>query len=425
MVKSYQYFVELSGDKALSYNGTRGNMEESKQGNFEFAIRWQSDLASHRDRIYVPRVNLWRDFFPGQLAEKLNELSPGMTVEESFQPGDIFDPFQQNRIYKFSKRKFNLEKLAEKGIRFQVGRYYPRSALASVGFLSSDMRPFRVLENTEDQIVVDINHPLHKYMVTVSGEMVDKLESRFERGGACNDIVYSLVEGGSGLQSIEQTVKPDYFSFDPFVRENETPDGLFYDQPRMVNHIDETAQKRIKEIYGRFLQPGMSVLDLMSSWNSHVPESASGLEITGLGLNTEEMAKNSLLSKRVVHDLNDQPHLPFEDKFFDLAVCTVSIEYLTDPATVFEEIARVLKPGSSFVITFSDRWFPPKVTRLWTELHPFERQSLVGTYFAQSGLFENIHTESVKGYPRSETDLYFKQRNESDPVFAVWGTVKS
>ena len=74
-------------------------------------------------------------------------------------------------------------------------------------------------------------------------------------------------------------------------------------------------------------------------------------------------------TRRAPGPLAPAPLLPFEVARFDAVVCTVSVEYLTRPLEVFAEVRRVLKPGGRFITTFSNRWFPPKVIRIWQELH--------------------------------------------------------
>jgi SAM-dependent methyltransferase len=165
----------------------------------------------------------------------------------------------------------------------------------------------------------------------------------------------------------------------------------------------------------------MRVLDLMSSWTSHLPAD-QGLQVAGLGMNPEELARNPLLAERVVRDLNFDPTLPWGHAHFDLAVCTVSVEYLVRPVDVFREVARVLRPGAPFLLTFSERWFPPKVARIWTELHPFERMGLALAYFRGAGGYTALNTESVRGLLRPEDDKYASMTPLSDPVYAVWGT---
>jgi SAM-dependent methyltransferase len=213
----------------------------------------------------------------------------------------------------------------------------------------------------------------------------------------------------------------DFFADDPFARLDPRDDREFYAAPRFVPHLDATAIARVAALYGRFLRPGMRVLDLMSSWVSHLPDAPAGLAVTGLGLNAEELARNPRLATRVVHDLNAEPRLPFADAAFDAAVCTVSVEYLTRPFEVFAEVARVLAPGAPFVVTFSERWFPSKVVRIWKDLHPFERIGLVIDYFRRSGRYADLHSESIRGLPRPDDDKYADTLALSDPVYAVWG----
>jgi ubiquinone/menaquinone biosynthesis C-methylase UbiE len=125
-----------------------------------------------------------------------------------------------------------------------------------------------------------------------------------------------------------------------------------------------------------------------------------------------------------VQDLNTVDRLPFDAQTFDAVLCTASIEYLIDPFAIYKEVARVLKPKSPFIVTFTNRWFPPKAIKLWTELHEFERMGLVLEYFMQSGKFEDLHTYSVRGLPRPHNDKYFPEYRFSDPVYAVWGRTR-
>ena len=79
----------------------------------------------------------------------------------------------------------------------------------------------------------------------------------------------------------------------------------------------------------------------------------------------------------MIHDLNADPMLPFESNQYDAVICTNSIEYLIHPESVFKELVRVLRPDGLLIVTFSNRWFAPKVIRIWEQLHEFERMGLV------------------------------------------------
>ena len=90
----------------------------------------------------------------------------------------------------------------------------------------------------------------------------------------------------------------------------------------------------------------MRVLDLMASFDSHLPEAPADQQVSGLGMNAEELAANPRLTARVVQDLNVSPALPWGDDTFDCVVNTASIEYLTRPREVIGKVRRVLRPGA-------------------------------------------------------------------------------
>jgi SAM-dependent methyltransferase len=212
----------------------------------------------------------------------------------------------------------------------------------------------------------------------------------------------------------------DFLADDPFKRVDDSDDADFYTMARMTDHLDRVALGQVQDLYARLLEPGSAILDLMSSINSHLPASL-GARVTGLGMNREELEANPALHQRLVHDLNRSPKMPFPGASFDAVVCTVSVEYLTQPFAVFREVARVLRPGGQFIVSFSNRWFPPKAIDLWHNLHEFERPALVLEYFLESGEFEALETLSVRGLPRPEDDAYIRASRYSDPVHAVWG----
>jgi SAM-dependent methyltransferase len=159
----------------------------------------------------------------------------------------------------------------------------------------------------------------------------------------------------------------------------------------------------------------------MSSWTSHLPEDLRLEKLSGLGLNAQELAANVDLNDWVVYDLNENSILPYETTAYDAAICSLSVEYLIDPVTVFKEIGRVLRPGGLFIVTFSNRWFPEKVINIWKDLHEFERMGLVVEYFQKSRMFEDLETYSIRGLPRPRDDKYYYEIMDSDPIYAVWG----
>ena len=163
-------------------------------------------------------------------------------------------------------------------------------------------------------------------------------------------------------------------------REDEAPDAHFYAEPRLVTHIDEAAIAAVTQLYREYLPTDAAVLDLMSSWVSHLPAEVAYSRVVGLGMNRAELAANLRLNGFVVHDLNRDPRLPFADAEFDAAAICVSIQYLTRPVAVLRDLGRVLVAGGPLVITFSNRCFPTKAVRAWLLRDDLGHAALVARY---------------------------------------------
>ena len=195
-----------------------------------------------------------------------------------------------------------------------------------------------------------------------------------------------------------------------FDRADPSPDAVFYEPSRLVAHLDDRALGGVTALY-RQLGISGRVLDLMSSWISHldpVPE-----HLTVLGMNQRELAANPAAHERVVHDLNQDPELPFDDESFDAVVCCVSVDYLTRPFEVFEAVHRVLRPDGAFVCTWSNRCFPSKAIRGWLLADDDTRRWLVGQYFARSASWSEPTTAVVL------------DGADGDPLFAAWAFARS
>lgn len=193
-----------------------------------------------------------------------------------------------------------------------------------------------------------------------------------------------------------------------FRRQDENPDALFYAQPRFVTHIDDHAIAQVRGLYRDFLPVSGAILDLCSSWISHLPPGVAYRKVIGVGLNAEELAANRQLTDFLVQDLNQDPTLPFADAEFDGGGCCVSIDYLTRPIEVLREVGRVLVPGGPFVITFSNRCFPTKAVAIWHQLPSEGHLALVRAYLEAAGNWTGI--ELLDASPN---------RPGADPLYAV------
>ncbi len=390
--------------------------------SIEAALNWSSAHAVHTDRYFFPNVDLWRDFFPGDLGERLTRAAVGESLSAEFGAGELIEPHDCAQVRNLPAVSFRGRLPDGQPLAANIGRFYPRNLVnGATDFFSEDRRPFRVLSKNDSRLTADFNHPFAEFKSAVDLQIISELSVKEEHGGRSNDLAIDLTSHGPGMQAARPDFDTDFFSGNPFARVDAGPDSQFYETPRLVQHLDATAISRVREFYRRFLSPRMKVLDLMSSWTSHLPEDVDDLKVTGLGMNREELKHNPRLSERVVHDLNADPKLPLDDAQFDVAICTVSVEYLIHPFEIFREVARVLKPAAPFVVTFSDRWFPPKAIALWPELHAFERMGLVIDYFRNSGEYTSLATESIRGLSRPTDDKYANRLSLSDPLFAVWG----
>lgn len=210
----------------------------------------------------------------------------------------------------------------------------------------------------------------------------------------------------------EQTRTAAVFSSDYFERMDESADSRFYLIPRLVVHIDDAAIAATTALFREYLPPGGAVLDLMSSWRSHLPSDVTFNRVVGLGMNETELRENRQLNDYVVHDLNVDPTLPFEDTLFDACVLTVSVQYLIHPVDVYAEVGRVLHPGAPFITVFSNRMFPTKAIAAWRGLDDEGHAQLVAGYYHLSEMFGGITLED-----RSPGGC-------SDPLYAVIGRRK-
>jgi hypothetical protein len=195
-----------------------------------------------------------------------------------------------------------------------------------------------------------------------------------------------------------------------FAKIDAEEDELFYEPPRLVCHIDEGAIAALTEFYRVALPAGGVLLDLMSSWVSHLPPEIEYAEVIGHGMNATELAANPRLTRWFVQNLNRKTRLPLADASVDAAMVCVSIQYLQQPVAVLRELTRVLRPGGPLVISFSNRCFWTKAVAIWRALDDSGHARLVERYLRHAG-FERIETHKLAEWVE----------DVSDPMTAVVG----
>jgi SAM-dependent methyltransferase len=202
-----------------------------------------------------------------------------------------------------------------------------------------------------------------------------------------------------------------------FDRDDAADDGDFSLVPRFVPHIDAGAIAAVGRLYAELGVDGSAgerrrVLDLMSSWVSHLITAPA--ELVVLGMNDAELAANPMATERVLQDLNADPALPFETADFDAVLCCVSIDYLVHPVEVLAEAARVLRPGAPVVLTFSNRCFPSKAVHGWLSTDDDGRSAIVAEYLRWAGGFTEPQV-SLRTPPGPERG----GRYRGDPLYSV------
>ena len=201
-------------------------------------------------------------------------------------------------------------------------------------------------------------------------------------------------------------------------------DNLFYSYPRFVTHVDNNFINQLTDLYRQKLKPNGRILDLMSSWVSHLPKEMEFSYVTAQGMNEEELAKNPRLDDYVLQNLNKELQLPFADEDFDAVICAVSVQYLEYPEAIFSEIARVLKPNGIAIFSFSNRMFYQKAISAWRDATDRQRIHLVKSYFQSVPEFGEA--ETVIKISDSELPAFLQMFSlaNQDPFYAVFAEKK-
>jgi len=144
-------------------------------------------------------------------------------------------------------------------------------------------------------------------------------------------------------------------------------DSLFYAEPRFVHHLDASFRARLTQLYRERIPACAVVLDLMSSWVSHLPEDITYQEVIGHGLNAEELSANPRLDRHWLQNLNTTQQLPLTDNSVDAVLIVAGWQYLQQPEAVAAELLRVVRPRGEVIVAFSNRMFFQKAPQIWTD----------------------------------------------------------
>jgi len=203
---------------------------------------------------------------------------------------------------------------------------------------------------------------------------------------------------------------------------DDTEDTLFYSSPRFVTHVDNNFINQLMELYRQELRPNTKILDLMSSWVSHLPPEIKFNHVEGHGMNEAELKKNEKLDHYFLQNLNFDLALPLKDEDFDAVLCTVSIQYLQYPEAIFMEIARILKPNGVAIFSFSNRMFYQKAISAWRDATDRQRIFLTKSYFQSTAKFDA--PKVIAKQAETPTFLQMLGVGAKDPFYAVYARKK-
>ena len=192
-------------------------------------------------------------------------------------------------------------------------------------------------------------------------------------------------------------------------------DTIFYQQPRFVHHLSASFRKRLTDLYTYYLCDHHVILDLMSSWVSHLPSNIKYKKVIGHGMNEAELSSNERLDKFFLQNLNKKQNMPIEDSSVDVGLIVAGWQYLQYPEKVSLELSRVIKSDSLLIISFTNRAFWTKAPNIWTYSSEENRIEYVKSVLSSNGWrIEKIYNEKTQ-----DNMLFGIFSSESDPFFSI------
>ena len=169
---------------------------------------------------------------------------------------------------------------------------------------------------------------------------------------------------------------------------DESNDEEFYSEPKFVYHLDANFRQHLSDIYKKEITDHSTVLDLMSSWDSYLPEDKKYKKVIGHGLNKQELERNKIFDSYWIQNFNLNQEIPLDNKSVDYCLMVAAWQYLQYPEDLTREIVRILKTKGKFIIAFSNRAFWHKAPNIWTSSTEEERVKYVRKVLITNGFNE-------------------------------------
>lgn len=392
-------------------------MPNQKVADIDFKLEWKSSVAKHTDVFRLYQVDPHNEKLPPNFAEKIADLKEGQSCSHTFAAKDILnEEYSTDKVINFKRELFDTQFKGQSSPPV-LYRFYP-SAIAWQGLNTDakDYTPFRLNSANDETLIADQNHPLAKYYLTLTAVKIKEYGLPTNTDKYKREIGRLISSRGPGMQAPFEFGEPVFFKKYPFQRSD--------DASSTKAQLDSVAVNEINKLYSTLLSKHSKILDVQADEFSYLAEDYQSGLVVGIGANEKGLSDNPRLDTYQVQNLNDDVILPFETNSFDDAICSLSIETLCNPIGLIKEVARVVITGGKFIIVFSDNNPATQTITLWSQLHPFERIQLVLEYLRQTDLFEDINTFSKRGNLRSSNDKHGNKKPMSDPIYAVWGTIK-
>ena len=190
-------------------------------------------------------------------------------------------------------------------------------------------------------------------------------------------------------------------------------DEIFYQQARYVHHLSVPFRARLTKLYTEYLCNHHIILDLMSSWVSHLPNNTKYNKVIAHGMNQSELNANQRIDSFWIQNLNKTQAMPFEDSTFDIGLMVAGWQYLQYPEKVSSELSRILKSDALLIISFTNRAFWTKSPNIWINSSDEERINYVKSVLSANGwsvvriLKEKTFEQKLFGFYSSESDPFF------------------
>ena len=192
-------------------------------------------------------------------------------------------------------------------------------------------------------------------------------------------------------------------------------DEIFYQQPRFAHHLSDSFRTRLTSLYSEYLLKHHIILDLMSSWVSHLPTNIRYKKVIGHGMNQAELSTNQRLDSFFVQNLNKKQNMPIEDSSIDVGLIVAGWQYLQYPEKVSLELSRIIKSDSLLIISFTNRAFWTKAPNIWTYSSEENRIEYVTSVLTDNGWrIEKVFNEKTQ-----DKKLFGFYSSESDPFVSV------